>query len=44
LFPVIVYYGAIRPDAWAQVLTAIAAALVAIGILATAGPRPARPS
>jgi hypothetical protein len=43
LFLVIVYYGAIRPDAWAHVLAAIAVALVATGILTMAVPRLTRP-
>jgi uncharacterized membrane protein len=42
IFLVIVYYGAIRPDAWAHVVAAIAAALVATGILTMAVPRLAR--
>jgi uncharacterized membrane protein len=43
LFLVIVYYGAIRPDGWAHVLAALAAALLATGILTMAVPKLARP-
>jgi uncharacterized membrane protein len=43
LFLVIVYCGALRPDTWAQVLAAIAIALVATLVLSAAVPRLARP-
>lgn len=43
VFLVIVYYGAIRPDSWAHVVAAIAAALVATLILSVAVPKLARP-
>jgi uncharacterized membrane protein len=39
IFLAIVYYGAVRPNDWAQVLAALAAALVATGILTMAVPR-----
>lgn len=42
LFLVIVYFGAIRPDAWAHVLGAIAVALVTAGVLTVAVPKLAR--
>jgi uncharacterized membrane protein len=42
LFLVIVYCGAMRPGSWTQVLTAVAAALVAAAILMVVVPRLAR--
>ena len=44
IFLAIVYYGAVRPDDWAHVLAALAAALVATGILTMAVPKLARPA
>jgi uncharacterized membrane protein len=43
IFLVIVYFGAIRPDDWAHVLAAIAAAMVAAGILTAAVPKLVQP-
>ena len=43
LFMAIVYYGATRPDTWAHVLAALAAALMLAAILTVAVPRLARP-
>jgi uncharacterized membrane protein len=43
IFLVIVYCGAIRPDDWAHVLAAIAAAMVAAGILTAAVPKLVQP-
>jgi uncharacterized membrane protein len=43
LFLVIVYCGAMRPAAWAHVLTAIVVALAATMVLSAAVPRLARP-
>jgi len=43
LFSVIVYCGAVRPDSWGHVVTAVALALVVAFVLTVAVPRLARP-